>query len=111
MLWVYGVNAITDCEYFARGNTALLDAVGKTINKIGGVQKNTAEDYRAEKVLFVITTGGMENASREFDYDRIKSMIERQKSKYGWEFIFLNNRELVIKWIGKVAAAVVWTIE
>jgi len=72
-----------------RGSTALLDAVGQTINKIDGVQRNTAEDYRAEKVLFVITTDGMENASCEYNYDRIKSMIEHQKSKYGWEFIFL----------------------
>jgi len=86
---IKAVSPITDKEYFVRGNTALLDAVGRTINKIGGVQKNTAEDYRADKVLFVITTDGMENASREFDYDKIKSMIERQKSKYGWEFIFL----------------------
>jgi len=86
---IKAVSPITEREYFVRGNTALLDAVGKTINKIGGVQKNTAEEYRADKVLFVITTDGMENASREFDYDKIKSMIERQKSKYGWEFIFL----------------------
>ncbi len=86
---IKAVNPITEREYFVRGNTALLDAIGKTINKIGGVQKNTAEVYRAQKVLFVITTDGMENASREFDYDRIKTMVERQKSKYGWEFIFL----------------------
>jgi len=86
---IRAVSPITEKEYFVRGNTALLDAVGRTINKIGEVQKNTAEDYRAEKVLFVITTDGMENASREFDYAGIKSMIERQKSKYGWEFIFL----------------------
>jgi len=86
---IKAVSAITDNEYFVRGQTALLDAVGKTINKIGSVQKNTAEDYRAEKVLFVITTDGLENASREFNYEKIKSMIERQKSKYGWEFIFL----------------------
>ena len=83
------VSPITEHEYFVRGSTALLDAVGRTINKIGRVQKKTAEDYRAEKVLFVITTDGMENASREFSYNKIKSMIERQKSKYGWEFIFL----------------------
>ena len=83
------VKPITENEYFVRGNTALLDAVGRTINKIGGVQKNTANDYRAGKVLFVITTDGMENASREFSYSMIKSLIERQKSKYGWEFIFL----------------------
>jgi uncharacterized protein YegL len=86
---IKAVSAITNREYFVRGQTALLDAVGTTINKIGGVQKNTAAEYRAEKVLFVITTDGMENASREFNYDRIKSMIEHQKSKYSWEFIFL----------------------
>lgn len=84
-----GVKPITEKEYFVRGSTALLDAVGKTINKTGNVMKNTAEDERAEKVLFVITTDGMENASKEFNYDKIKSMIEHQKSKYNWEFIFL----------------------
>ena len=86
---IKAVSAITNKEYFVRGQTALLDAIGKTINKIGGVQKNTAEEYRAEKVLLVITTDGLENASREFDYDTIKSMVEHQKSKYSWEFIFL----------------------
>ncbi len=83
------IRPITEREYFVRGQTALLDAVGKTINKIGAVQKNTAESYRAEKVLFIITTDGMENASREFDYDGVKSLVERQKSEFGWEFIFL----------------------
>jgi uncharacterized protein YegL len=86
---IQAVSPITEREYFVRGNTALLDAIGKTINKIGTVQKNTAEEYRAGKVLFVITTDGMENASREFTYGKIKSMIERQKSKYHWEFLFL----------------------
>ena len=86
---IKAVSPITEREYFVRGQTALLDAVGRTINKIGVVQKNSNEDYRAEKVLFVITTDGMENASREFSYERIKEMIERQKSKYSWEFIFL----------------------
>ena len=84
-----GIAPITDKEYFVRGNTALLDAVGKTINKIGNVQKHTGDDERAEHVMFVITTDGMENASREFSYEKIRQMIERQKSKYGWEFIFL----------------------
>jgi uncharacterized protein YegL len=83
------INPITEREYYVRGNTALLDAIGKTINKIGNAQKHTAEDYRANKVLFVITTDGMENASREFSYEKIKSMIEHQKSQHGWEFIFL----------------------
>ena len=86
---IKAVSPITDREYYVRGQTALLDAVGRTINKIGGVQKNTSEDFRAGKVLFVITTDGMENASREFSYSAIKSMIEHQKSQYGWEFIFL----------------------
>ena len=86
---IKAVSQMTEREYFVRGSTALLDAVGKAINKIGNAQKNTAEAYRAEKVLFVITTDGMENASREFTYDKIKTMIEHQKSKYNWEFIFL----------------------
>lgn len=84
-----GLAPITDKEYFVRGTTALLDAVGKTINKIGNVQKHTAEDERAEHVMFVITTDDLENASHEFGYDRVRQMIEHQKSKYGWEFIFL----------------------
>ena len=86
---IKAVGPITEKEYFVRGNTALLDAVGRTIHKIGNTQKHTAERYRAEKVMFVITTDGMENASREYTYDKVKSQIERQKSKYGWEFIFL----------------------
>ena len=84
-----GIAPITDKQYFVRGSTALLDAVGKTINKIGNVQKHTAEEERAGHVMFVITTDGMENASREFTYEKIQQMIEHQKSKYGWEFIFL----------------------
>jgi hypothetical protein len=84
-----GIAPITDKEYYVRGSTALLDAVGKTINKIGNVQKHTAEAERAEHVMFVITTDGMENASREFSYETVRKMIEHQKSKYGWEFIFL----------------------
>lgn len=84
-----GIAPITDKEYFVRGSTALLDAVGRTISKIGNVQKNTAEEQRAEHVMFVITTDGMENASREFSYEKVRKMIEHQKDKYGWEFIFL----------------------
>ncbi len=84
-----GVSPITDKEYFVRGSTALLDAIGRTIDKIGNAQKHTAEEERAEKVMFVITTDGMENASREYGFDKIKAMIEHQKEKYGWEFIFI----------------------
>jgi hypothetical protein len=86
---IKGIEPITDKEYFVRGSTALLDAVGKTINKIGNVQKHTAEDERAEHVMFVITTDGMENSSREFTYEKVRLMIENQKNRYGWEFIFL----------------------
>jgi len=86
---IKAVSPITDKEYYVRGNTALLDAIGRTINKIGNTQKQSKPEYQADKVLFVITTDGMENASREFDYSKIKSMIEHQKEKYNWEFIFL----------------------
>jgi len=86
---ISGIMPITDREYVIGGSTALLDAIGKTIHKIGNAQKYTNEDQRAEKVLFVITTDGMENASHEYSYDRIKQMIEKQKVTYGWEFIFL----------------------
>jgi len=84
-----GIAPITEKEYYVRGSTALLDAVGRTINKIVNVQKHTSEDERAEHVMFVIITDGMENASREFSYEKVRQMIEHQKNKYGWEFIFL----------------------
>lgn len=86
---VKGICPITEKEYFVSGCTALLDAIGKTIHKIGNVQRNTNEEHRADKVMFVITTDGMENASTEYNYEKIKKMVERQKQKYGWEFIFI----------------------
>jgi uncharacterized protein YegL len=84
-----GVAPITDKEYYVRGSTALLDAIGRTIHKIGNAQKHTAQQERAERVLFVITTDGMENASREYSFEEVRSMIDHQKHKYGWEFLFL----------------------
>ena len=83
------VGPITENEYRVGGSTALLDAIGLTVDKIGNAQKNTAEDYRAEKVLVVIITDGEENSSREYSSDKVKMMIERQKNRFGWEFIFL----------------------
>ena len=80
---------MTRHQYFVRGCTALLDAVGGAIYHIGNVHKYAREEDRPEKTLFVITTDGMENASRKYSYDRLKDMIERQKEKYGWEFLFL----------------------
>ena len=76
-------------EYYARGCTALLDAVGKTINSVGARLSETPEDERPEKVIFIITTDGMENASLEFTKAKIKEMIEHQQNKYSWVFMFL----------------------
>ena len=83
------VPQLTEKEYFVRGCTALLDAVGGAIHHIGNVHKYARAEDRPEKTLFVITTDGMENASRHYDYERVRHMIERQKKKYGWEFLFL----------------------
>lgn len=86
---IKAVNPITEKEYSVGGSTALLDAIGRTIHKIGNAQRHTADDYRAEKVMFVIITDGEENSSREYSAEKIKAQIERQKTRYGWEFIFL----------------------
>lgn len=80
---------ITDREYYVRGCTALLDAIGRTIQKIANLQKHTLPKNRADRVLFVITTDGMENASREYNYEQIRRMVELEKAEYGWEFLFL----------------------
>jgi uncharacterized protein YegL len=86
---IKAVSPVTNKEYQVGGSTALFDAIGKTINKIGNAQKHTAEDYRAEKVMLVIITDGEENSSREYSAEKVKAQVERQKAKYGWEFIFL----------------------
>lgn len=86
---VKGISPITERDYEVGGTTALLDAIGFSIQKIVNVQKNTSEAERADQVLFVITTDGMENASREFTSEKIKKMITHQKEKYGWDFMFL----------------------
>lgn len=86
---IRAVKPITSKEYRVGGSTALLDAVGATITKIDAVQRNTAEEYRAEHVMFVIITDGEENSSREFSAKQVKRMIETHKSEFGWEFIFL----------------------
>ena len=83
------VPALSRKEYFVRGCTALLDAVGGAIHHIGNIHKYAREEDRPQRTLFIITTDGMENASRRYDYRRVKEMIERQKEKYGWEFLFL----------------------
>jgi len=92
ILW-NGIDAnkikLTDKEYYVRGSTALLDAVGKTILDVGYRLSQASEEQKPGKVIFVITTDGMENASHEFTYKKIKEIIKHQKEKYDWEFIFL----------------------
>ena len=83
-----GVANLTDRDYFVRGSTALLDAIGSTINKIVQVHRHTAEAARPDKTVFVIITDGMENSSRVFTAATVKAMIEKEKT-YGWEFLFL----------------------
>jgi len=83
------VKDITNKEYFARGMTGLLDAVGKTINHVGNRHKNALDSEVPGKTMVVIITDGYENASREYTLPQIKQMIERQKEMFGWEFLFL----------------------
>ena len=83
------IEKITDKEYFVRGNTALLDAVGGAIKHMGNIHKYAREEDRPAKTIFVITTDGMENSSIKFGYSEVKRLIEKQKEKYGWEFIFI----------------------
>ena len=99
---IRAVAPLTDKDYTVRGTTALLDALGRTIHKIRAAQKHTAENYRAEKVLFVIITDGQENASREYSAERIKTRIERQKQKYGWEFVFFGANMDAVMEAGKL---------
>lgn len=82
------VEPLTDDDYYVRGCTALLDAVGFAILKVSNIQKRLPEEMRAGKVIFVITTDGLENSSREYSYSQVKALIE-QKKEEGWEFLFL----------------------
>lgn len=102
---IRAVAPLTDKDYTVRGSTALLDALGSTIHKIRAVQQHAAENYRAEKVLFVIITDGQENASREYSAERVKTRIERQKQKYGWEFVFFGANMDAVMEAGKLGIA------
>lgn len=86
---VQDITPMTDKEYTVRGCTALLDAIGGAIHHIGNVHKYARAEDVPEHTMFVITTDGMENASRRYDSEKVKKMIEHQKEKYGWEFLFL----------------------
>ena len=83
------VGDLTEEDYCVGGCTALLDAVGGAIHHIGNVHKYARPEDRPRRTLFVITTDGLENASRRYNYRKVKAMIERQKERYGWEFLFL----------------------
>ncbi len=88
-LSIRDVPKLTDKEYCVGGCTALLDAVGGAINHIGNIHKYARKEDVPDKTLFIITTDGLENSSRRYTYEKVRSMIERQKERYGWEFLFL----------------------
>ena len=83
------IEPMNDRQYYVRGCTALLDAIGGAIDHIGKKHKKMKENEVPEKTLFIITTDGMENASREYSHKKVKKMVEKQKNKYNWEFLFL----------------------
>ena len=83
------VEPMNDRQYYVRGCTALLDAIGGAIDHIANVHRYAREEDRPEKTLFIITTDGMENSSRMYTYKMVKKMVEKEKKKYGWEFLFL----------------------
>ena len=83
------VPPLTEKEYFTRGCTALLDAVGGAIHHVGNIHKYARREDVPEKTMFIITTDGYENASRRYTDETVRRMIQRQKEKYGWEFLFL----------------------
>ena len=83
------IGEMTEHEYYTRGTTALLDALGRAIRKTVNVQRHLPEEERAENVVFVVITDGYENASREYSYKDIRRMVKLEQEKYGWEFLFL----------------------
>ena len=83
------IHKLTEKEYYVRGCTALLDAMGGAMKHISTIHKYARKEDRPEKTIFVITTDGMENASRKYTYEKVKRMVEAYKEKYGWEFLFL----------------------
>ena len=83
------IGEMTEHEYYTRGTTALLDALGRAIRKTVNVQRHLPEEERAENVVFVVITDGYENASREYSYKDIRRMVKSEQEKYGWEFLFL----------------------
>ena len=85
------IKKMTEKDYCVRGCTALIDAIGGAINHIGNIHKYARPEDVPEHTMFVITTYGQENASHQYTSDKVKQMIERQKEKYGWEFLFIGD--------------------
>ena len=102
---IEAVEPITHREYYVRGCTALLDAIGGAIHHIGNIHKYARSEDVPEHTLFVITTDGMENASRRYTSQQVKTMIQRQKEKYGWEFLFLGANIDAVETAGSLGIA------
>lgn len=94
---LHEVANVTPEVYVPRGSTALMDAIGRSISEVGAHLASLSEEDRPGKVLFVVQTDGAENASREFSREQIFGMIDHQRSKYGWEFLFLGANQDAIK--------------
>ena len=99
---IHSVSPMTEKEYYVRGCTALLDAVGSTIQHIKTIHKYARKEDVPERTLFIITTDGMENTSHNFTTDQIKAMIEKQKEKCGWEFLFLGANIDAVETAGRI---------
>ncbi|NBI66643.1 hypothetical protein D1646_07395 [Pseudoflavonifractor sp. 60] len=99
------VAPITQKDYFVRGCTALLDAVGGAIHHIGNVHKYARPEDVPQRTLVVITTDGMENASRRYTLPQVKEMVERQQRKFGWEFLFLGANIDAVETAGSMGIA------
>ena len=86
---IHRIEPMTDKQYFVRGCTALLDALGGAIHHIATIHKYAREQARPGKTMFVIITDGYENSSRRYSVEEVRSMIEKEQKEYGWEFLFL----------------------
>ena len=102
---IEAVEPITHRAYYVRGCTALLDAIGGAIHHIGNIHKYARSEDVPKHTLFVITTDGMENASRRYTSQQVKTMIQRQKEKYGWEFLFLGANIDAVETAGSLGIA------
>lgn len=95
------IEPMNDSQYYVRGCTALLDAIGGAIHHIANVHKHAREEDRPEKTMFIITTDGMENASHTYTHKKVKKLVEKEREKYGWEFLFLGANIDAIEEAGK----------